>query len=93
MRNMLKILTPRLVNVLITLVVISLPLLGERARLPDGTITETVFYRPIFLLTTYLQMQDWQPFLLMVGFVLVVYMVVSAILAVFSRVIRQKRKK
>jgi len=49
----LNFLKPRFLNILLTLVVFSSPLLRERARLPDGAITETVYYRPIFLITSY----------------------------------------
>ncbi|KKQ92622.1 MAG: hypothetical protein UT17_C0001G0001 [Candidatus Woesebacteria bacterium GW2011_GWB1_39_10] len=63
----LKFLKPRIGNVLLTLVVISLPLLREQVQLPTGGY-EIARYRPVFLLTSYLQMQDWYPFLLMIGF-------------------------
>ncbi len=82
MKINLKFLSPRLLNVLITLAVFSLPLIRERSRLPDGTITEVVFYRPIYLLASYLQMNDFYPFFLMVGFFLVIYVAVSVIVAV-----------
>jgi hypothetical protein len=82
----LNFLTPRLWNILLTLVVFSLPLLRERARLPDGTITETVYYRPIFLLTSYLQMHDWYPFFLMIGFFLVIYFAASLVVAILAPV-------
>ena len=53
-----KFLKPNWVNVIVTLIVFSLPFIGERASLPDGTITETIFYPPIFLFVTYLQIQN-----------------------------------
>ena len=88
-----KFLKPNWVNVIVTLIVFSLPFIGERASLPDGTITETIFYRPIFLLVTYLQMQDWQPFLLMVGLLVVIYIVVSIVVALVSKLFIRAKKK
>lgn len=93
MKFNLKFLYPRLSNVVITLLVISLPLIKERVQLPTGEY-EVVMYRPIFLLASYLQMNDYYPFFLMVCFSLVVYVVVSGILAAFSRlIIKSKRAK
>ena len=81
MKINLDFLKPRLLNTLLTVGVLCLPLLRERVMLPEGGY-EVAVYRPIFLLASYLQMQDWPPFFLMVGFSLVIYFVVSVIVAV-----------
>ena len=86
--NFLK---PRWVNVLITLIILSLPILRERAVLPTGGF-EVVAYRPIFLLASYLQMGDYYPFFLMVGFSLFVYLAVSTFLAVASKIFSKALK-
>jgi len=80
----LNFLKPRLLNILLTLVVFSLPLLRERARLPEGGY-EVAYYRPIYLLTSYLQMQEWYPLFLMVGLFLFIYFTISlTVLAITS---------
>ena len=86
----LKFLKPKTVNVLLTLLIISLPLLREQVQLPTGGY-EIARYRPIFLLTSYLQMQDWQPFLLMIGFSLVVYLAVSGVVSIASTLLKKKK--
>ncbi|NMB56560.1 hypothetical protein GYA19_01310 [Candidatus Beckwithbacteria bacterium] len=78
MKIKLDFLRPRLFNVLLTMTVFPLPFIQERARYPEGGY-EVAHYRPIFLLATYLQMQDWYPFFLMVGLLLVIYFVVSGV--------------
>ena len=87
----LSFLKPRLTNVLLTLVIFSLPLLRERAVFPEGGY-EIVYYRPIFLLTAYLQMQDFQPLFLMVGLLLVIYLAVSVVVAIVSKMSKKKGK-
>ena len=79
--NVFFFLKPRLLNVLLMVIVLCLPLLRERVVLPEGGY-EVAVYRPIFLLASYLQMQDWPPFFLMVGFSLVIYFVVSVVVAI-----------
>jgi len=91
MKINLKFLSPRLVNILITLVVISLPLLRERVQLPEGGY-EIVWHRPIILLVLYPQMNEYYAFFLMVGFSLLIYLVVSAVLVLASKVLKSKRK-
>ena len=87
----LNFLKPRLLNTLLTLIIFSLPLLRERARLPEGGY-EMVHYRPIFLLASYLQMQDWYPFFLMVGFSLVIYFAASLIVILLTPVWKKIKK-
>ncbi len=87
----LNFLKPRLLNTVLALVVFSLPLLRERARLPEGGY-EVVHYRPIFLLTSYLQMQDWYPFCLMVGLLLFIYFVASLTVAILTPVWKKIKK-
>jgi len=82
-------LKPRIYNVLATIAVLSLPLIRERARYPEGGF-EIVTYRPIFLLTSFLQMNDLKPFLLMLGFSLFVYIVVSTILSLIIKLMKKK---
>ena len=83
MKVRLGFLKPRLSNILITIVIFSLPFLRERAVLPEGGY-EVAYYRPIFLLVSYLQMQEWQSFFLMFGFSLVIYLIVSLVIAVVT---------
>ena len=87
----LSFLKPRPVNVIVSLIIVSLPILREHAVLPTGGY-EVVYYRPVFLLTSYLQMQDWYPFLLMVGFNLFIYVVVSGVVAIGFLIFRPKKK-
>ena len=88
----LSFLKPRPVNVIVSLIIVSLPILREHAVLPTGGY-EVVYYRPVFLLTSYLQMQDWYPFLLMVGFNLFIYVVVSGVVAIGLLIIKPKKKQ
>ena len=88
----LDFLKPRPVNTIITLVIASLPLLRERVVLPSGGY-EIARYRPIFLLADYLQMQDLYPFLLMLGFCALIYVVVSGVIAIGFAVFRSKKKR
>ena len=85
-------LRPRLANVLLTLIVLSLPIIWERAPLPTGGYAVAA-YRPIFLLASYLQMNDYYPFFQMVGFSLAIYIAVSVVLAIASRLIKVGKKK
>ncbi|MGK5091546.1 hypothetical protein WDW89_05950, partial [Deltaproteobacteria bacterium TL4] len=88
----LDFLKPRSVNTIITLVIVSLPLLREHAVLPSGGY-EIARYRPIFLLVDYLQMKEWYPFLLILGFCTFIYIVVSGVVAIGSLIIRSKKKR
>jgi hypothetical protein len=85
----LSFLKPRIYNVLATLAVLSLPLIRERARYPEGGF-EIATYRPIFLLTSYIQMNEFKPVLLILGFSLLVYVVVSIILALVIKFLKKK---
>jgi len=85
----LQFLRPRTVNVLLTLLVLSVPLIKERAPLPSGGY-EVVVYRPIFLFTAYLQMNDYYPFVLMVGFSLAVYLAVSVVVGIVSKLHKKR---
>jgi len=91
MKINLNFLKPRFLNILLTLIVFSLPLIRERARFPEGGY-EVVHYRPIFLLASYLQMQDWYPFFLMVGLLLFIYFVTSLIVAILTPVWKKINK-
>jgi len=92
MRISLDFLKPRLLNTILAIVVFSLPFLRERVMLPEGGY-EVAHYRPIFLLASYLQMQDWYPFLLMVGFLLIIYLAVSIVTAVVIVLIKRSYVK
>jgi len=87
----LNFLRPRLLNIVLALAAFSLPLIRERARFPEGGY-EVVHYRPIFLLASYLQMQDWYPFFLMVGLLLFIYFVVSLTVAILTPVWKKINK-
>ncbi|OGD84747.1 hypothetical protein A2165_03215 [Candidatus Curtissbacteria bacterium RBG_13_40_7] len=87
----LSFLKPRLANVLLTLVILSLPIFWEREPLPTGGYS-VVAYRPIFLLASYLQMNDYYPFFQMVGFSFAVYFGVSLAILILT-VLWGKTKK
>jgi hypothetical protein len=87
----LNFLKPQARNLLITFVVLLLPLIRERVPLTPGGY-EVSRYSPLLLLSLYLRMGDYYPFLLMVGFSLVVYFGVSAILAASLRLFTNKKK-
>ena len=94
MKISLDFLKTRLLNTLLALVIFSLPFFRERVRLLEGGY-EVAYHRPIFLLSIYLQMQDWYPFFLMIGFLLVIYfaasLVVSILTSVWKKINRSKR--
>jgi len=83
-RISLKFLQPRLSNCLFTFIILSLPIIPERIPLVTGGY-ESVRYIPMFLLYAYLQMGDYYLFILMVGFLLLVFFVVSLIIAVILK--------
>lgn len=83
-------LKPNVLNVLTTHIVLSLPLLRERAAYPEGGF-EIVTYKPIFLLVSYLHMNDWYPFFLMIGFTLFIYVATSALLSIILWLVKKKR--
>jgi hypothetical protein len=91
MKINLDFLKPRLLNTLMAIVIFSLPLLRERVMLPEGGY-EVAHYRPIFLLTSYLQMQEWYPFFLLIGFFLAIYFAASLMVTVVSSLWRKARK-
>ena len=80
---------PRWINVLLTLIIYSMPLLRERVVLPTGGY-EVVFYRPIFLLASYLQMSDYYPFFLMNGLLLFIYFAVSVVISISAKLFKKK---
>lgn len=86
-----KFLKPRLANVLLTLIVLSLPILRERAWLPTGGYVVAA-YRPILMLVSYLQIKAYYQFFLTVSFSLVVYAVVSVVVTVVSKLLKKKGK-
>ena len=88
----LSFLRPRLLTIIISLIALFLPLLREHVVFPTGGY-EIVYYRPAFLLVDYFQMQDWYPFLLMLGFSAFIYAVVSGVLAFVFAVIKPKKKQ
>ena len=87
--NFLK---PRWINTLLTLVILALPILRERVQLEEGGF-EIVRYSPIVLLALYVWLKDWYPFLLMLGFSLFVYVVVSATITLLNKLFKFSKKK
>ncbi|OGD84118.1 hypothetical protein A2572_03260 [Candidatus Collierbacteria bacterium RIFOXYD1_FULL_40_9] len=87
----LKFLKPQARNLLITFVILLLPLIREQAPSETGGIS-VAHYSPIFLLSTYLQMGDYYPFLLMAGFSFAVYVGVSVVLSIVSKVFTKMKK-
>lgn len=87
-----RFLKPRLINSLLTIIVLSLPLIPERVAVPTGGYVITR-YLPFFLTFTYLQMGDYYPFILMFGFILLVYSIVSIVLAILSKILSGKIKE
>lgn len=83
-----RFLKPQISNVVITVLILSLPLIRERAPVATGGYEEA-FYRPIFLLTAYLQMGEFYAMLLMIGFSLVVYFAVSILLTLLLRLFKK----
>ena len=61
--------------------------------LPDGSLAEFVYFRPIYLLAYYLQMQEWQAALLMIGFLLVIYFAVSILVGVILKLIKKNKTR
>ena len=88
----LKFLRPKLLNVITTIVVLTLPLLKERVQLPEGGFV-VERYTPIVLIGSYVWLRDPYPLLLMIGFSLVVYIVVSVALATLSKLFRNSLSK
>jgi len=89
----LSIFKPKVINIITAIIVFSFPLLRERARLPDGTITEVVYYQPIYLLISYLKMHDWKAVFLMIGFFLIIYFSTSIIIGSVSILIQKLNVK
>lgn len=92
-RISLDFLKPRRINTLLTLIILSLPIIWEKTPLPTGVGNAVAAYRPIFLLATYLQTNDYYPFFQMVGFSLAIYFVVSVVVVIASRLLRLLKKK
>lgn len=87
----LAFLKPRAANLLITFVILFLPLIQERAPSELGGYS-IVHYSPVFLLSAYLQMGEFQAILLMLGFALLIYLGLSVVLALISKFFTKKKK-
>ena len=87
----LNFLKPQARNLLITFVVLLLPLIREQAPSETGGIS-VAYYTPLILLSTYLQMGDYYPFLLMAGFSFAVYVGVSVVLAIVPKFFTKRKK-
>lgn len=87
----LTFLKPQAVNLLTTFVVLLLPLIREQAPSETGGIFVS-YYSPLFLLSTYLQMGEYYAFFLILGFSLMVYVGVSAVLALILKFFTKKKK-
>lgn len=75
-------------NLLLTVAVMFLPLIRERVLLPSGGF-EVEYYRPMFLLSFYLQTSDYYPFVLMLGFLIFVYLVVCVVMEIGSKIVKR----
>lgn len=87
----LKFLKPKLLNTLLTIVILSLPLLKERVPFPEGGFV-VERYAPIVLIGSYLWLRDFFPFIQMIGFSLLIYFTTSAVLAILLSIFHHKRK-
>jgi len=87
--NFLKL---RWTNTLLTLIILTLPILREKVQLEEGGFV-VVRYSPIVLVGSYAWLKDWYPFLLMLGFSLFVYIVTSAAIMLFKKLFEFLRKK
>lgn len=87
--NFLK---PRWINALLTLIILALPILRERVQLEEGGFV-VVRYSPIVLVGSYAWLKDWYPFLLMLGFSLFIYVVVSATITLLNKLLKFSKKK
>lgn len=86
-------LKPRWLNVLLTIFVLCLPILREQYIEASGKILVT-WYRPLVVFVSYLQKpQQYQPFLLMAGLSLLIYLVVSMVIAAIFILVRIKKDK
>jgi len=84
-------LKPRWLNVFLTIFVLCLPILREQYIEPSGKILVT-WYRPLFVFVSYLQKpQQYQPFLIMIGLTLLIYLVVSVVIAGIFILVRMKK--
>ncbi len=87
MRISFKFLKPRLTSIIPTIIIFSLPILKERVRLPEGGY-EIFRFRPIALIASYFQEQEWYPFFLMVGLFLFIYLAISLVIAIIKSQIK-----
>jgi len=87
----LNFLKPQARNLLITFIILLLPLIREQAPSETGGIS-VAHYSPLFLLSSYLQMGDYYPFLLMAGFSFAVYVGVSIVISIVSKFFTKRKK-
>lgn len=87
----LKFLRPQAVNLLTTFIVLFFPLIREQAPSEAGGIFVS-HYSPLYLLSTYLQMKEYYPFFLMLGYSFVVYIGVSIVITFVSKSFLKKKK-
>ena len=87
--NFLKL---RWTNSLLTLIVLTLPILREKVQLEEGGFV-VVRYSPIVLVGSYAWLKDWYPFLLMLGFSLFVYIATSTAILLFGKLFKFWKKK
>lgn len=85
MRKFIDLLKPRIVNVVITLIVLLIPFLRERVLLPDGSYV-VEFYSPLVLIISYIRLLDFYPLFQMLMFSLLIYVVISMIIRLFTRI-------
>ena len=77
----------RILNIFLTVFILCLPILREQYN--NGQYV--TWYRPLILFISYLQRPaQIQPFFVMMGLVLVVYFIVSVVVAVISKLIERE---
>ena len=87
----LDFLKPKILNVILTLIILALPLFSENVPLSDDGPYVVERYSPLFLLIGYIILLDFYALFLMICFSLLIYISVCAIIKVFSTSWRRKR--
>ena len=87
--NFLKL---RWTNSLLTLAILTLPILREQVQLEEGGFV-IARYSPLILVGSYAWLKDWYPFLLMLCFSLFVYILTSAAVTLFKKLFEFLRRE
>ena len=80
-------LTSKLFNIILTIVILSLPLIRESVKLPTGGY-QVFYYRPISLLPTFIQKPDFYLLAVMIVFTFGIYFIVSVVTNYLSKLLK-----